>query len=146
MNSCRQIELFHSYDETSDEIPVNEHINQPQNNDISFEDGLKRVNGNTKLFSEIIEFFLKEHINDYDLIKKYLQDGNYKQAKSTIHTLKGVSLNIGAYKLANELKKLENNLKILQSDYIINKLQPMKLELSTLKKYILEYLDKQNSR
>ncbi|MBN2824730.1 MAG: response regulator [Campylobacterales bacterium] len=76
-------------------IPEFEHIDRDR--------GLAYLAGNTKLYLRLLTKFLKEH-KDFDL--KALQEEEYKRK---IHTLKGLSGNIGATKLQEICKKLEES-------------------------------------
>ncbi|MEN8906757.1 MAG: ATP-binding protein [Clostridiales bacterium] len=109
-------------------------------NNVIFSDGIKRVNGNVDLYRDLLEYFLKTHNNDYNEIKRYLNNEAFEEAENKIHELKGVSSNIGAYILSEELKKIENYLKNNKKVLAINNIGSIKFSLNKTIDSIRKYL------
>ncbi len=68
---------------------------------------LQRLGDDEEIYTQILKTFLTEHVNDLDKINKTLIDNDFDDAKRMVHTLKGVSGNIGAYTLQQEMLLLE---------------------------------------
>jgi PAS domain S-box-containing protein len=88
-----------------DEIEFPEH---PDILDISL--GLKHVIGNKKLLKKLLVEFHQDHKNDVILLQKLLGTGEIEKAEMLLHSLKGISANIGAHALFDKVSKLENKL------------------------------------
>ena len=73
--------------------------------------GLSRVGGNAKLFRNLLKKFSQNQNTALDIIKEALQGGDLELAERTIHTLKGVSGNIGAMELHVAARDLEASIK-----------------------------------
>jgi two-component system sensor histidine kinase/response regulator len=73
--------------------------------------GLSRVGGNTKLFRNLLQKFSQNQSTALDLIKDALQGGDLELAERVIHTLKGVSGNVGAMELHVAARDLETGIK-----------------------------------
>jgi len=69
--------------------------------------GLKRVGGNRSLFSKLLKDFYIDHQHDIELLEQSFNTKQLKTAKLIIHTIKGVSGNIGARELQQQSSKLE---------------------------------------
>jgi PAS domain S-box-containing protein len=69
--------------------------------------GLERTGGNSKLFSKLLNEFHQDHHNDIQLLQQAFDKNQSEVAKRIIHTVKGVSGNIGACKLHRQSAKLE---------------------------------------
>jgi PAS domain S-box-containing protein len=72
--------------------------------------GLKHVIGNRKLLKKLLVEFHLDHENDVELLKQALDSGEIDKAEMLLHTLKGISANIGAHKLFDKVSILENKL------------------------------------
>ena len=94
---------------------------------LDIENGLGRINGNTKLYHDLLREFHVEHAETLEKIRKAITHDNPEYAASLIHSIKGASGNIGAYKIYQSAKALEisiqqdkhlseNLLKKLESD------------------------------
>lgn len=73
-------------------------------------DGCNRVMGKQDVYMRILKNFVSEHEESITEIETAIGQGNYESAKHKIHTLKGVSGNIGAYKLQQASSKLESTI------------------------------------
>ncbi len=74
---------------------------------ISVESGLERIGGDQKAYIKMLLKFRVNQAAAIDELKKALHSDDLKQAKSIIHTLKGVSGNIGADVLSKSALDLE---------------------------------------
>ena len=88
---------------------------------IDLKSGLKRVMGNKKLYKKILLEFCSNFNNATDNLKQMIKDNNIEEAKRLVHTMKGISGNIGAndlYQSSTYLEKLvkDNNLNEIEKD------------------------------
>ena len=74
-------------------------------------DGLKRVMGNVRLYSKLLEKFRESYDGFPDKLKESLAKEDYEQAESDVHSLKGVAGNLGADELFNSIVELERELR-----------------------------------
>lgn len=83
--------------------------------------GIARVGGNARAYHEILAKFTQGQVATIDAIRDSLDNNNKEAADHAVHTLKGVSGNIGAIELAAATIALENALKneAVQSDSIL---------------------------
>ena len=95
--------------------PLTEQIVIPDLDSINVNEGLSRVNKNGKLYQNLLFKFYNNNINLIDQIKKAYETGNEETALRLVHTVKGVSGNIGANELHIITKELERKLK--EKDY-----------------------------
>ncbi|MEN8907580.1 MAG: response regulator [Clostridiales bacterium] len=115
------------------------------NSIISFEEGLIRTNNNKSLYKELLEIFIKEHIDDYYKINQFCSEKNIDEAKNYIHILKGVSSNLGANKLPNYLKELELELTTQNINSDTKKFDLLKSFLEEVIELIIQYLNFENN-
>ena len=115
---------MHSDRERSLKAGMNDHINKPIDIDtlystlirwiphrhlkIDLSAGLDRVGGKWPLYQHILERFVESHENSIHTIKTALSQKDEIQTHHLIHTLKGVSANIGAMVLSDSAKVLED--------------------------------------
>ena len=88
---------------TTDEIP-----NIPG---IDTKTALIRIGGNKSVYKKILEKFVSSQSSVPREIKAALQENNFEQAKLLVHSLKGVSGNIGANQLHQQTEHLETLIK-----------------------------------
>jgi len=69
--------------------------------------GLNRIGGNRKLFSKLLKDFYLDHHDDIQKLHLAFNQNQLETAKRIIHTIKGVSGNIGARKLQQQSSQLE---------------------------------------
>jgi HPt (histidine-containing phosphotransfer) domain-containing protein len=69
--------------------------------------GLVRAGGNQKLYLELLTKFDRDCADATSQIKNAFEGGEQELAKRLVHTVKGVSGNIGAHDLANAASELE---------------------------------------
>ncbi|MBF0380449.1 MAG: response regulator [Magnetococcales bacterium] len=87
------------------------YIEFPEIKGLNINDGLGRVMGNRKLYLKLLHRFMEDHINDVNNVGKALEDCEYDQAASLVHSIKGVSSNIGAKNLQYKTEVLEKTIK-----------------------------------
>lgn len=68
---------------------------------IDFSLGLKYMGGDENLYISILEQFYEDNINNIFILKDFLNNGNYHDAKDLIHKMKSGTGSIGATKLFN---------------------------------------------
>lgn len=78
--------------------------------------GLKRIGGNRSLFYKLLKEFHQDHHNDIQLLQHAIDTNQIETAKRIIHTIKGVTGNIGAHKLQQLASELEQGINSLD-DY-----------------------------
>jgi polar amino acid transport system substrate-binding protein len=72
--------------------------------------GLERVGGNRQLYSNLLVEFATNHGGDMQRLDSDLQRGEIDDARRTLHTLEGISGNIGAHNLQEASKHLQMSL------------------------------------
>ncbi|MBT6702691.1 MAG: transporter substrate-binding domain-containing protein [Gammaproteobacteria bacterium] len=86
---------------------------------LNIKKGIQQVGGNENLYQKLIKDFLKNHENLTDSLKSSMLNEDSKKAARLVHTIKGVSGNIGAYKLMDVVSsidlKFKNREKVPQS-------------------------------
>ena len=78
--------------------------------------GLKIIGGNRKLFSKLLKDFYDDHFNDIQKLEMAFEQKQTEDMKRIIHTIKGVTGNIGAQKLHKQAMLLEQSINLKQ-DY-----------------------------
>lgn len=79
---------------------------------IDTEKGLRVMNGNKKLYISLLEQFVEKNSNLFDEIESARLSGDRETVLRLVHTLKGVSGNLGAVQLNAVSVKLETALKV----------------------------------
>ncbi len=113
---------------------------------IDVEDGLMRVTGNEDLYYRIIMKFYDNNQNIVSVVKSTLESREFEDARRLVHTIKGVSGNIGAKSLSvvaqnleysvrdRKLEKLEYDFDAFEQEMVnvLNEIKPYKkVESST---------------
>ena len=75
--------------------------------DIDTHSALARIGGNTHLYRILLNKFHNTHLSFVEEVQKAIDNGETLKAQRLVHTLKGVSGNIGAKRLALLTKELE---------------------------------------
>jgi polar amino acid transport system substrate-binding protein len=82
-------------------------LEYPQNlPGIDFKWGLERVGGNLNLYLNLLKEFVSNHSQDMEKITEQIEVGELDTVIRTLHTLEGVSGNIGAHTLEQTSKQL----------------------------------------
>jgi HPt (histidine-containing phosphotransfer) domain-containing protein len=71
---------------------------------------LNQFSGNQSLLVQILKKFLQQYQHVDTLLSEYIQQDNFHAAKQEVHTIKGVSGNLGMKALHQACKELEENL------------------------------------
>ncbi len=76
----------------------------------NIEQGLKRVNGDLKLYINLLKIFYRTNENCIKKMKKKLLQKDFASLRKSVHKIKGSSGNLGAESLYDTAGKLENAL------------------------------------
>jgi HPt (histidine-containing phosphotransfer) domain-containing protein len=76
---------------------------------INFDEGIKRVMNNAKLFIKLLTKFKTD--TNLDELFTLLNTGDYEKAQMAAHTLKGVSANLSLAELFKQTLELETQIK-----------------------------------
>ncbi|MDR1636659.1 MAG: Hpt domain-containing protein [Treponema sp.] len=76
---------------------------------INFEEGLKRVMNNTKLYVRLLTKFRTD--TRLDELSAQIGAGDYEKAQVAAHTLKGVVANLSLIELFEKIRDLESQIK-----------------------------------
>lgn len=93
---------------------------------------IKNLNGNKKIYFELLQSFLKKHRDEIKKFKRFLEDGDYNSAREQLHMLKGVCGSIGGSIVREKIIGLEKELKTEQYSN------------SKINLYIEEFIDSYN--
>ena len=86
-------------------------IELPQIKGLDSDDGLRRVGGNRGLYVKLLRKFQGSNADAMDRLLEALGDGDIETAERLVHTVKGVSGNIGAIELHGAATRLDDELK-----------------------------------
>ncbi len=116
--------VFSKFLEVSIEVPASKEQVIPDKL-FAYEEALERCGGDSELYRELVDEFIKLYKNSDDLMQKFLSAKDGDSLKALSLDIKGVGSNIGLYALANTAQKLN------------------KTEISSNKmpKYVREYQD-----
>ncbi|MEX2233072.1 MAG: response regulator, partial [Cyclobacteriaceae bacterium] len=98
---------------------------------IDIESGLANVAGNTNLYLELLNKFLQKQENFIAEVTARFNSGANEEAMRSIHTLKGLSGNLGMSNLYETCKRAEQDLKGNENN-IAEILKPLETELNIL--------------
>lgn len=76
---------------------------------VNFDEGLKRVMNNTKLYVRLLDKFRTD--TRLDELFARLEAGDYEKARIAAHTVKGVAANLSLTELFEKVKDLESQIK-----------------------------------
>ncbi|MEQ5807144.1 Hpt domain-containing protein [Alteromonas sp. NFXS44] len=82
---------------------------------INLEFGLSQLSGNKTLFLRLLQKFADEYQHASDKLQTLLDNCDWQEARVYIHTIKGVSSNLGINQLHLTCKEAENELKAQES-------------------------------
>jgi len=91
-------------------LPMNQGTEIKNLPGIDYHTGLKRVAGNQKLYLKLLEEFTKDNEQIINQIRQKLDSNDSKTASHLVHTLKGVTGNLGVKLVHNATKKLEQGI------------------------------------
>lgn len=75
---------------------------------LDFACSIERLGGKQETYRDILARFLENHKNDHAKLNQCLAANDFPEARKLLHTLKGVSANVGAVKLQDAAFRLEN--------------------------------------
>lgn len=78
---------------------------------LNFEDTLERLNHNTSLCLAVLKEFAHSHRDDPSLMERLIESDQIDEALKQAHSMKGIALNLGAHRLSEAAKTLEQALK-----------------------------------
>jgi HPt (histidine-containing phosphotransfer) domain-containing protein len=76
---------------------------------INFDEGLKRVVNNTKLYVRLLTKFRTD--TRLDELCAQLEAGDYEKAQMSAHTIKGIAANLSLIELFEKIRDLESQIK-----------------------------------
>jgi HPt (histidine-containing phosphotransfer) domain-containing protein len=76
---------------------------------INFDEGLKRIMNNTKLYVRLLTKFKDD--TKLDELSVQLEAGDYEKAQVLAHTIKGVAANLSLTELFEKIRDLESQIK-----------------------------------
>ncbi|PIE01974.1 MAG: hypothetical protein CSA81_09510 [Acidobacteria bacterium] len=106
---------------------------------IDLSKGVAQAGGNKKIYASILNKFTLNHAAKIECIKQAYEQGDLQKAHRLIHTLKGVSGNMGAMALHSAAKDLETLFKDggrISSEIFYDKLDQVKVPLQQVLKSI----------
>ena len=78
---------------------------------VDLEFGMSQLSGNKKLLFTLLGKFTEEYRNLDANLQALIEKGQYDNAYSLMHTLKGVSGNLGLFALHNDSKQIESSIR-----------------------------------
>lgn len=146
--------LINHLSKRSDKVDSNSYAIETKNNKSSFEgvnsmnalkhidveDGLMRVTGNFDLYHRILVKFYENH---KDLVKKVedtIAVGAYEECRMIVHTIKGVSGNIGAHTLRASAEQLEYAVRDKANESIPAAIDDFRISMNAVLRDIQEHV------
>lgn len=102
----------------------------PRMEGLNIEDGLSHLGGNTTLYNELLNKFLNKHENFIAELKNKISTGSDEEINRDIHTMKGMSGNLGMIRLHETCQKAEEYLKDDKRDKFNGILQSLESEMN----------------
>lgn len=99
---------------------------------LDWKKGLARLGGDKRKYQEIIRQFLNNHANDADKLERLLAAGSFTEAKTLVHTVKGIAGNIEATALRNACVVLEKAVLEREQKQIAQAMGDFKTNMRTL--------------
>ena len=107
---------------------------------VIFEDGVERCGGDKELYAALLEDFREMYSDSVQVLLAIAEEKRYRDGKQFAHDIKGVSGNIGAYKLSESAAALEDAfIRESQSNYSLlmkNYQEHLKRVLETIEDYL----------
>ncbi len=114
------------------ELGATEHPDLPSLPAIDVGAGLRRVAGNVQLFRHLLERFRGEYLGIGVTIRQALEAQDQTTAERLVHTLKGVSGNLGAMGVHDIAQRLETAIKSGDPDARRRSLEELEAELAKI--------------
>jgi two-component system sensor histidine kinase/response regulator len=140
----RTLMQFHRQGQAAVVIEPIVHISQlpvlPEISGLDVADGLSRVVGNMKLYRSLLGQFVDQQADAVSAVRASLAREDFASAERLIHTLKGVSGNLGAKVLSGLAAELERSLRDRNARSLEAGLSGISSELAQLMKEIRNFL------
>jgi len=107
---------------------------------IDVDSGIKRVKGNRDLYFRLLKGFRSDFSDSYARLVKQIKNRELKEARDYIHTIKGISGNISAFRLSTISASLEAGIDA-EPDSIDELLANYQKELNCVMKSVQQILD-----
>jgi HPt (histidine-containing phosphotransfer) domain-containing protein len=78
--------------------------------DIDVDSAIKRLGGNNIIYGKIMNSFKKKYSHYSEIIDLEIEQGNINSALHQVHSLKGIAATLGAQKVSDAARTLENAL------------------------------------
>jgi polar amino acid transport system substrate-binding protein len=104
--------------------------------------GLERVGGNAQLYQSLLSEFITIHSEDLNALETCLEHRDIDGARHILHTLEGVSGNVGAHALQQASKTLHNALKSARASSITHPTDAFRQTFTDLIDVLQDYLAK----
>jgi HPt (histidine-containing phosphotransfer) domain-containing protein len=102
--------LCHWVKKESFDVQTNEN-SEHENSALNISAALKRLNGNYALLSRLLNDFVQENEKTIEQLNVLFDKQEFETAKKLLHSIKGVSANLGANSLSQSASKLEQQIK-----------------------------------
>jgi signal transduction histidine kinase/DNA-binding response OmpR family regulator len=102
----------------------------PEIDGLDVEDGLKRVAGNKKLYRSLLGQFVAQQADAVAVVRAALERQDFALVERLVHTLKGVSGNLGAKTISKLAAELEGSLKSRDVGSLESALSELDVELA----------------
>ncbi|MFC3034582.1 response regulator [Pseudoalteromonas fenneropenaei] len=125
--------------ELSEPLPTHvETVTQLTLEGINIEEGIERAAGNKHIYLQILEKFLSQQTEELINLQQAITIGNDELCRHILHAIKGASANLSMQFLANECKKLEDQLTSNSIDFAIidNLIHYIQTQLSSLRQFL----------
>ena len=106
---------------------------------ISVESAIMKIGGSIVVFNKLINAYYNQNKNAPDELTVSIKK-NMRVFKTKIHSLKTMSLNIGAYAISQQATKIEAAINIGNKDYAVNLLDDFTIQLSDTLNALENYL------
>lgn len=121
---------------SSSDFSEKEKVNVPVIEGLNTEDGLSRMNYNAELYLKLLKKFAANYSNFVSELKDVIEEDKAEESRRMIHTLKGVSGNIGAVSLHEFMVELDKKVKSQKNIKLTEDISILDEMLSTLIKEI----------
>ncbi|MFT5698439.1 MAG: signal transduction histidine kinase/CheY-like chemotaxis protein [Desulforhopalus sp.] len=116
-----------------------------ENSSLNMKTGLAQVMNDPTLYMDLLMSFVKKYRAWPDDIRKALNDENIEECRHLVHTLKGVSGNLGMEKLFSLSVRLELHIRGNEMDSINLILMEVKEETNLVCDFLSDWLEKNKS-
>lgn len=113
---------------------------------IDLKDGLGHLGGNSQLYYDLLIKFLDKNEHFISEVKKEFTSGDHEQGRRMIHTLKGMSGNLGMVRLHEICKKVEESLQHGPGDKFTHILRSLSDELQVVLESLRKNMVRKSAR